>query len=92
MCAPWHRVRHTDFHSWSGGASWIQDLVGSFDVHGIGIRRDRGHGIGGYVDLMVLAWWGGVDLWDGRCFFLHGLGSLGGSCALEAGGWIWGGV
>ena len=33
---------------------------------------------------MLLAWWEGVDLWEAS-FLLHGLSSLGGSCALEAG-------
>ena len=44
--------------------------------HGIGVRHDRGCGIGRHVDLTVLAWWGGVDLLDGRGFF-HRLGGLG---------------
>ena len=41
--------------------------------HGIGVRRDQGRGIGGHVDLMVLAWWGGMDLWD-VCVFSAWIG------------------
>ena len=39
---------------------------------GVGVRRDQMHGISGHKYLTVMAWRGGVDLWDGCGFFCMG--------------------